>query len=172
MKILVAGIGNIFHGDDAFGCEVIHQLNRVSFPDSVTVRDFGIRSYDLAYALADGYDVKILVDALPQKSAPGTVVLMEPDLAHLEHMESTEMDAHSMNPIAALQMARSAGPLRGKFYLVGCEPAVLEDETGEMALSQPVRDAVPKAVNTICHLVATELAGLETPTALESNAKE
>ncbi len=70
MKVLIAGIGNIFHGDDGFGSEVIRALNLVQFPGDVTVTDFGTRSYDLAYALADGYDVKILVDAVPQKSAP------------------------------------------------------------------------------------------------------
>ena len=79
-RILVAGIGNIFFGDDAFGCEVASQLRRKPLPEGVRVIDFGIRSYDLAYAIMDGYDATILVDATPQGSAPGTIYLIEPDL--------------------------------------------------------------------------------------------
>jgi hydrogenase maturation protease len=153
MKILIAGIGNIFHGDDGFGCEVIRALNLVQFPGDVTLTDFGTRSYDLAYALADGYDVKILVDAVPQKSAPGTVCLIEPDLNHLDEAKSVETTSDS-HPIALLQMARSIGNLHGKYYVVGCEPATLEDDNGEIALSEPVRNAVPEAVKVICMLVA------------------
>ena len=79
-KILVAGIGNIFFGDDAFGCEVARQLAQRPLPKGVCVTDFGIRSYDLAYAIMDGYDAIILVDATPQGAEPGTVYLIEPDV--------------------------------------------------------------------------------------------
>jgi hydrogenase maturation protease len=157
MKVLIAGIGNIFHGDDGFGCEVIRALNHVQFPGEVTLTDFGTRSYDLAYALADGYDVKILVDAVPQKSAPGTVYLMEPDLDRLNEMKPADINPSS-NSIALLQMARAIGNLHGKFYVVGCEPATLEDDNGEIALSEPVRSAVPEAVKVICMLVSGALS--------------
>ncbi|MDQ3686285.1 MAG: hydrogenase maturation protease, partial [Acidobacteriota bacterium] len=56
-RILIAGIGNIFLGDDAFGCEVAQRLSGRTLPDEVRVVDFGIRGLDLAYALMDGYDV-------------------------------------------------------------------------------------------------------------------
>ena len=53
-RILVAGIGNIFFGDDAFGCEVAAELAKRPLPDGIKVlRDFGIRSYDLAYAMME-----------------------------------------------------------------------------------------------------------------------
>ena len=71
-RILVAGIGNIFFGDDGFGCEVAQQLARMPLPDDVRVIDFGIRSYDLAYTVIDGFDIVILVDAMARREAPGT----------------------------------------------------------------------------------------------------
>jgi len=79
-RILVAGIGNIFLGDDGFGVEVAQQLARCDFPPSVRVADFGIRGFDLAYALQDGYETTILIDAFPHGQAQGTVSVVEPDL--------------------------------------------------------------------------------------------
>jgi hydrogenase maturation protease len=153
-KILIAGIGNIFHGDDGFGCEVIRELFRRKISDEVTVMDFGIRSYDLAYALTVGYDVTILIDAVSRGEKPGTIFLIEPDLNRLGELESTSVDAHSMNPVAVLQMAQSLGTVSGKLFLVGCEPGVLESD--EMGLSEPVRAAIPSAIEMIESLV-TEL---------------
>ncbi|MGH7848434.1 MAG: hydrogenase maturation protease, partial [Candidatus Binatia bacterium] len=72
-KILVAGIGNIFLGDDGFGVEVARELAKRKLPESVRVVDFGIRGFDLAYALLDGYDLTILVDAAPRGGLPGTL---------------------------------------------------------------------------------------------------
>jgi hypothetical protein len=88
LRILVAGIGNIFLGDDGFGVEVIQRLSSHPFPKSVQVCDFGIRSYDLAFALLDGYDVTILVDAAPRGAAPGTLYVIEPDIGEAEITES------------------------------------------------------------------------------------
>ena len=82
-KILVAGIGNIFLGDDAFGVEVARRLSARPQPEAVRVADFGIRGYDLAYALLDGYDTTILIDACPRGDAPGTLYVIEPDLNDL-----------------------------------------------------------------------------------------
>ncbi len=79
-NILVAGIGNIFLGDDGFGVEVIRRLSSREFPAEVRVEDFGIRGYDLAYALLDGPDVTILVDAAARGGAPGTIYVIEPDV--------------------------------------------------------------------------------------------
>src|SRR5271154_4166138 len=97
-KILVAGIGNIFLGDDAFGSEVARRLMDETLPREVRVIDFGIRTYDLAYALMDGYDVTILVDTTAQGQTPGTVYLIEPDLTQLDQLDANSVDAHSVNP--------------------------------------------------------------------------
>jgi hydrogenase maturation protease len=135
--ILVAGIGNIFFGDDAFGCEVAAQLLHRPLPEEARVIDFGIRSYDLAYATMDGPDVTIFIDATPRGQPPGTLYLIEPDQNTLDSISDEVVNAHNMNPVRGLQLIRSLGGQPGRLYLVGCEPAVLETEDGAMGLSQP-----------------------------------
>lgn len=152
-KILVAGIGNIFFGDDAFGCEVASQLARRPLPEGVRVTDFGIRSYDLAYAIMDKYDATILVDATPQGAEPGTLYLIEPDLKKLDELPDEAVNAHSMNPVRVLQLVRSLGGNAGFLQVVGCEPALLGGEDGAMGLSEKVQAAVAPAVDMIEELI-------------------
>jgi hydrogenase maturation protease len=164
-RILVAGIGNIFFGDDAFGCEVAQQLALRPLPEGVRVTDFGIRSYDLAYAIMDNYDATILVDATPQGSAPGTVYLIEPDLKKLDELPEEAVNAHSMNPVRVLQLVRSLGGKPGFLRVVGCEPAVLEVEEGAMGLSEQVQAAVGPAIATIESLIREILQETTNPVA-------
>jgi len=166
-RILIAGIGNIFQGDDAFGVEVVHELNGRCPPPGVDVVDFGIRAYDLAYALTDSYDAIILVDAAPRGQAPGTLYLIEPDLQGLNKPEPTALDAHSLTPVTVLRIAQSLGALPGKLWLVGCEPGMLESENGDFGLSESVKAAVPQAIamiesllDTILHEHTNDNAGL------------
>ena len=159
-RILVAGIGNIFFGDDAFGSEVARELKRAQPPLAATVIDFGIRSQDLAYALADdGYDAVILVDATSREKPPGTLYLIEPDLDGLENLDEgdTINNAHGMNPVRALQMVRALGGQCARMYLVACEPEVLETES--LGLSETVQAAVPRAIEEIRSLVDQLLRG-------------
>jgi hydrogenase maturation protease len=160
-KILVAGVGNIFMGDDAFGSEVARRLMSEGLPAEVQVTDFGIRSYDLAYALTDGYDVTILVDVTTRKQSPGTVYLIEPDLSQLDQLDGMIADAHSLNPVNVLRMLRSLGTAPGKLYLIGCEPAILDSEDGRIGLSEVVEAAIPQAIQLIKSLVNDLLS--ETP---------
>jgi hydrogenase maturation protease len=153
-KILIAGIGNIFLGDDAFGSEVARRLMDESLPPEVRVMDFGIRTYDLAYAIMDGYDVTILVDITAQGQAPGTVYLVEPELNQPDQPDPNMADAHSMNPAKVLQMVRRFGNSPGKLYLIGCEPAVLDVEDGQIGMSDTVEAAVPRAIEMIKTLVS------------------
>src|SRR5580704_11345630 len=158
-KILVAGIGNIFLGDDAFGSEVARRLIKETLPEEVRVADFGIRSYDLAYAMMEEYDVTIFVDITSQSQSPGTLYLIEPDLNQLDQLDEKMTDAHSMNPVRVLQMLRTFGSSPKKLYLVGCEPAILEVEDGEIGLSESVEGAVPQAIELIKSLVNDLLNG-------------
>jgi hydrogenase maturation protease len=151
-RILVAGIGNIFFGDDAFGCEVVGELLRRPLPEGVTVIDYGIRSYDLAYAIMEGYEATILVDAVSRGQQPGTVFLIEPDVENLAASDEIP-NGHGLNPTSVLQMVRSMGGVARGLYLVGCEPAVLESDDGSMELSESVRAAVPHAVLLIQDLI-------------------
>ena len=88
-RILIAGIGNIFLGDDAFGVEVARRLVRRRLPDGVRVVDFGIRGLDLTYALLDGYEAVILVDAAPRGGPPGTLYVLEPPAGRSRRAEAT-----------------------------------------------------------------------------------
>lgn len=150
--ILVAGIGNIFFGDDAFGSEVVRELlrERRPWPPTVRVEDFGIRSYDLAYAIMDGVDT-VLIDAVPRGQAPGTLYLIEPDL---QNLGPGTPDGHSMDLVNVLRMIESFGGQEGKLYLIGCEPMVLENDEGHIGLSAPVEAAVPEAIALVERVVA------------------
>ena len=148
-RILVAGIGNIFLGDDGFGVEVVRRLSMNEIPAGVRVADFGIRGLDLIYALQDGYEATILVDAYPHGQPAGTVSLVEPDLERLEDFQPEVMDAHGMNPLNVLRTAKAMNAKLNKVLLVGCEPATLGGEEGHMGLSEPVQAAVEEAVKLI-----------------------
>lgn len=155
-KILVAGIGNIFMGDDAFGVEVVQRLSSRTFGESVRVADFGIRSYDLAYALLDGYDVMILVDATSRGEAPGTLYVIEPKVGEASDSGAAP-DAHAMTPASVLKMAKSMGEVSGRIVLVACEPETLGGDEGHMGLSEPVSAAVDEAVELVTKLVNDSL---------------
>jgi hydrogenase maturation protease len=159
-RILVAGIGNIFMADDAFGCEVAQRLSAREWPQEVRVVDFGIRGFDLVYALMDGYDVTIFVDATPRGGEPGTVYTIEPDLSELDNLDAqgAMIEPHGMNPLKVLGMVKAMGGDLKRILLVGCEPETLGPEEGQMGLSEPVEAAVGEAVKVVESLVAKLLA--------------
>jgi hydrogenase maturation protease len=159
-RVLVAGIGNIFFGDDAFGCEVAAELLKQSWPDGVKIVDFGIRAYDLAYAIMNGYDVTVLVDAAPRGEKPGTVYLLELDPEKVETGDDEISDAHGLNTVRVLQLIRALGGRARNLYLVGCEPARLDGE-GIIGLSEEIRDAVPIAVKMIEKIIDDLASGRE-----------
>ena|SRR5581483_7605209 len=152
-RILVAGIGNIFLGDDAFGVEVARRLAAEDLPPEVRVVDFGIRSLHLAYELLEGgYDATILVDATIRGGLPGTVYLMEPDVSGIAPAPA---DAHSMHPGAVFTAIRSLGGEPGRVLLVGCEPGSVEEGMG---LTGPVSGALDAAVRLVREVVEREQA--------------
>ena len=153
MKTLVAGIGNIFNGDDGFGVEVAQRLARRPQPDGVRVEDYGIRGVHLAYALLDGYDLLVLVDAMARGEEPGTVFVMEPEV---DADEAPPLDAHRMDPHAVLGMVAGLGGEIGRVLVVGCEPANLDDGIG---LSPPVEAAVDAAARVVEDVVSEQLVG-------------
>lgn len=146
-SILVAGIGNIFHGDDSFGVEVARKLALSSLPANVRLMDIGIRGIDLAFAMLDGYDAIILIDATSRGGPPGTLYTMELDPDDLPQGASLA-NAHGLDPASVLSAAKSMGAHFGKIFLVGCEPLVLDSEDGRTGLSDVVQAAVDRAVET------------------------
>jgi hydrogenase maturation protease len=159
-RILVAGIGNIFLGDDAFGVEVAQRLARCPLPEEVRVMDFGIRGLDLTYALLDGYEAVILVDAMPRGGTPGTLYVLEPTRGETPMMDGVSIETHNMDPVKVLRLAEAMGARIERLLLVGCEPMpdpVYEDM--QMGLSAPVQNAVTEAISLIESLVARLLRG-------------
>jgi hydrogenase maturation protease len=153
-KLLVAGVGNIFLGDDGFGVEVVKRLaQRRPLSENLQVMDFGIRSYDLAYALMEDWELVILVDALPLGGEPGTLYTMEPELP--ETGDPITLDAHSMNPVSVLQLVKALGGRVNRMLVVGCEPATLDlDEQGNIAMSVRVNAAIEPAIKIVEQLIA------------------
>jgi hydrogenase maturation protease len=154
LKILIAGIGNIFNGDDGFGVEVVKRLQHASLPEGVHVKDFGIRSFDLAFGLVDGYQTAILVDALQRGEAAGTLYVFEPDMETLDQWSTVSMEGHELHPAQVLKLATLYGSLPEKILVVGCEPAVMDfSEEGHIGLSAPVQANLDRAVGLIESLV-------------------
>ena len=151
-------------GDDAFGVEVVRRLAARKLPDAIRVVDFGIRGFDLAYALMEGYAVTILVDATPRGGEPGTLYTIEPDLRSVPAPQtgvSSAIDAHSMDPVRVMSLVKALGGEFKRILIVGCEPEALDAEEqmqGRMGLSEPVERAVGKAADVIVSLTAKLLA--------------
>ncbi len=149
-RVLVAGIGNIFFGDDGFGVEVAKRLSASCLPPGVDVAEFGIRGMDLVYALGRPYDAAILVDAVPRGSPPGTIHVIEPDHDDIPGIP----EGHRMDPVAVLSLARKIGPLPRRILIVGCEPEPLsQEQTMFMGLSAAVAAAVEKAATMTLEIV-------------------
>lgn len=158
-EVLIAGIGNIFLGDDGFGVEVARRLAGQAIPAGVRVADFGIRGFDLAYALMEGYETTILIDAFPGDGPSGTLFVVEPDLQDMRSAPSGFVEPHAMNPLNVMRMAASMGAELKRVLLLGCVPETLGSEEGQMGLSAPVAAAVGEAVKLVDSLVARILAG-------------
>ena len=153
-RVLVAGLGNIFLGDDGFGVEVVRRLTEREMPEGVEVKDFGIRGMDLAYALQEDYEVVVFVDAVPRGEEPGTVYLIEPEI---EEDGEISLDTHGMDPVKVIKLSRALGAEPARTLVVGCEPQVVlsgEDyDEMSMELSEPVHAAVGDAVKLVESLV-------------------
>jgi hydrogenase maturation protease len=162
-RTLVAGIGNIFLGDDGFGSVVAQHLGQVQLPADVEVADIGIRGVHLAYQLLDGYDTLVLVDAMSRGDPAGTVTVLETSLAeHAAGDGGPPVDPHGMGPDAVLRLlaglAEPLGAAVRRILVVGCEPATVAEGIG---LSDPVAAAVPAAVSTVLDLIRNPSAGLQ-----------
>jgi hydrogenase maturation protease len=154
-RVLVAGIGNVFQSDDAFGVEVATLLAARTLPPGVRVEDFGIRGVHLAYELLEGYDGLVMIDAVPMGEPPGTLAVIEPELdaagAGGPAGDVAVVDAHTMNPDVVLATLRRLGGSVGRILIVGCQPADLQ---GGMGLTPAVAAAVEHAAHLCVKLVS------------------
>ncbi|MFF3849054.1 hydrogenase maturation protease [Streptomyces sp. NPDC002328] len=155
-RTLVAGIGNIFLGDDGFGVETARMLAERPLPPHTEVADIGVRGVHLAYQLLDGYDTLVLVDATARGGVPGTLYVIEHDGSGADESgDAPALDGHRMTPDSVLALldtlcASAGGEPPRRILVVGCEPASVQERMG---LSTPVADAVPQAVRLIEELL-------------------
>jgi hydrogenase maturation protease len=167
-RVLVAGVGNVFLGDDGFGVEVVRRLGSASLPANVDVADYGIRGVHLAYDLLDGrHDTLILVDAVPMGEAPGALALMEAlvEEASPDSADGAVVDGHGMDPRAVLALLHTLGGDVGRVLVVGCQPARLDEGMG---LSDPVAAALDDAVRLVADLASQESMRPTTPARVEA----
>ena len=147
-QILVAGVGNAWMQDDGFGSEVAQRLERRDLPSGVTVMDFGSGGLDLAYEIMRGYHALVLIDVSRQGGEPGTLYVIEPEVGDEQGMP----DAHGMDPVQVLALAKAMGTTPPRTLVVGCEPQTrmsADDEEIVAALSEPVRAALDEAVRLV-----------------------
>jgi hydrogenase maturation protease len=158
-RILIGGVGNIFHGDDAFGSEVARRLAQTPVPQDVRVVDFGIRGHDLAFALQDDYEAVVLVDVVQRRRPAGALSIIEVDTEQ-PHDESkvVGIDAHSVHPLRVLRFLQAQASKLPPIWLVACEPLTFGPEEGHIGLSEPVAAAVPEAVTLVHSLLERMVA--------------
>jgi hydrogenase maturation protease len=154
-RILIAGIGNIFLSDDAFGVEVAHRLSNRALPGGVRVEDYGIRGMHLAYDLLQGYDALVLIDAVPMGEPPGTLAVIEPEPASVFPSNSEgsvvrAVDAHTMSPDIVLATLAHLGGSVDRIVIVGCQPGDLDEGIG---LSPAVEAAISAAADLCLEVI-------------------
>lgn len=150
-RILVAGIGNMFLGDDGFGVVVAQALAKKSQPHGVDVIDFGIRGVDLTFKLMDGYDAAILIDTALRGGPPGSLYVIEPTEAAPVEAQTILSNAHAVHPANALALVKAMGGKLSTLRLVACEPkSISEDEPDlTVGLSPEVSAAVAPAMDLV-----------------------
>jgi hydrogenase maturation protease len=143
-RTLIAGFGNVLRGDDGFGVEVVRRLGeRGLASESVELLDVGTGGIRLAQELMSPFDRLIIVDATTRGGVPGSVYTLAVD----EVRPTREIDMHTTVPSRALEVAQALGPLPPVIYLVGCEPASVDELTTD--LSPVVEAAVDRAIQEI-----------------------
>ncbi|HWV37272.1 MAG TPA: hydrogenase maturation protease [Vulgatibacter sp.] len=153
-RALVAGVGNVFLGDDGFGVEVVRHLQPKDVPDGVRVEDFGIRGVHLAFDLLEPPGLLVIVDAVSRGAAPGTLFVIEPDLDG----PLPVADNHSMDVHAVFTQVRAMGGMLPPVRIVGCQPAFLGERMG---LSPPVEAAIEPAAALVHKILLDELRGAD-----------
>ncbi len=157
LRIMIAGVGNVLRGDDGFGVEVAQALNRrPALPDGVEIFDGGIAGIPLVQELMNGYDALIIADAVDRGGAPGTIYMIEPEVADPALMNPAALhaslaDAHYTEPSKVLVLAKALGVLPAQVFLVGCQPEGFDELGAELSVA--VQGAVTVAVSRIESLI-------------------
>jgi hydrogenase maturation protease len=152
-QILVAGVGNAWLQDDAFGGECARRLEARGVPSGVTVMDFGTGGLDLAYEIMRGYDALVLLDASRQGGEPGTLYVIEPSMEEIEGQieDGDVINPHGMDPQTVLRFVSAIGGFSGRVVVIGCEPGEVDDVG--LGLTGPVEEAVERALKLVTETI-------------------
>jgi hydrogenase maturation protease len=148
-QILVAGVGNAWLQDDAFGGECARRLEAQGVPSGVTVMDFGTGGLDLAYEIMRGYDALVLLDASRQGGEPGTLYVLEPSMEELSGPieDGDVINPHGMDPQTVLRFVGAIGGFSGRVVVIGCEPGEVDDVG--LGLTPAIETAVERALQLV-----------------------
>ena len=146
--------------DDGFGVEVANRLAATPLPAGARVVDFGIRGVHLAYELLDGYDALILVDTVPwaKRRVRSPSSSRTPTLA-LARRRRPVVDPHGMNPEAVLATLDRLGGRVDQVYVVGCQPACLDEGHRACRRPSPRRSTAPWNCASSCSTEILQPAG-------------
>lgn len=155
-RILVAGMGNVLRGDDAFGVILARRLATMDLPTGVDVVESGIAGIGLVQELIAGYDALLILDAVARGRPPGTLALLSPqvgDGAQLTDWQRHELfaDMHQADPSRTLVLAKALHRLPAHVLILGCEPQECDDVLGGLtpAVEAAMTAAVEMARTTI-----------------------
>lgn len=167
-RVLVAGVGDPFRGDEGFGSEVARRLDRRPLPPGVEVLDFTARGLDVVFALQQGYQAALLIDTARRGEKPGTLTVIEPDA---DSGDDVPLDPAALDPVGLVRFARLFGRVPAQVLVVVCEPhtvpPVPRDPRTLPRLTPPVAEAADHAVPLVESLIADLLAaGPKAPTRL------
>lgn len=140
-RMVVAGFGNVLRGDDGFGVAVVQRLERTGqVPTDTVLLEVGTGGLALAQELLTPCDRLVIVDAMTRGGTPGSVYVLQVE----DVPPSRAVDMHMTVPARALELAQALGALPREVFLVGCEPAMVDELV--MTLSDEVAQVVDCAV--------------------------
>ncbi len=154
-RILVAGIGNLLMGDDAFGPMVIEALEKEKFSENIELRDMGTAGLTVATDL-EGYDTVIFIDSMEMEEEPGTLRQLQVNVEEItptDAMELSRLTLHEVGLEGLLKFSKAIGTLPTTVYIIGCKP---ESLGATYSLSPRVSEAVPEAVEHVKKLLKIE----------------
>lgn len=148
-RILVAGVGDILRGDDAFGILAIRELQKRELPENVDLAPFRAESSNLVSEIKNGYDAVILVEATPQGGEPGSIYIFDPEVDPIEAGQAI-FSSRFRKPEMGLRVLDALDGYKGRILIVGCEPESFENVA---TLSKSARSALAVTVCLLERLV-------------------
>lgn len=145
-ETLVVGCGNVLFKDDGFGPTVIHKLEEYfedkEMPDETMFIDAGTGATHFIFSLPDEKWKKVIVvDVVEFNAEPGTVKIFSP----FDMPKGSYENAHTWPVEEPLHDLSE----HCEVIIVGCKPGEISAPDVVMGLTDPVKNAIPKAMDII-----------------------